>query len=286
LGPARSALRMLLAFCLCATCVCPVFGSVSDDFEDGIIDSSKWVTHGYHGGYDPSSPQGWSVGAGQWQSAVTEVQAADGYLQARVWGPASGATYGAEAWVRTVQNFNDGNRWLINFTWSTRITDANGVAFALLMSDGNYSENCNWAYWIAADPQPGSAFLWRQQPSGPPWPGDPPTAPFSLASWSVVVDPSGSATLYQAANAQGAAFRQVSLDPSSPWYMRFVVNSMTSSGYSARDDDFKLYSFSADATAVPEPATYLAGASALLALLFSLARGTRQLRQGGSGVGN
>ena len=79
----------------------------SDDFEDGVINSTLWVTGGVRNSY-LSQP------AGDWQASLTET---GGSLQTKVWGPASGGTYGHDAWVRTTYNFNDGQEYKINFTW-------------------------------------------------------------------------------------------------------------------------------------------------------------------------
>src|SRR4030065_2617154 len=60
---------------------------------------------------------GW-CGLGNWTYSHQEiVDPVDGYLNMRVQGPVSGLTYGAEAWVQTTYNFNDGKSYIINFTW-------------------------------------------------------------------------------------------------------------------------------------------------------------------------
>ena len=248
----------ILHLAVCAAWVLPVLAvapvpavasGFSDDFEDGVIDTSLWITHGYKGGY-PGGPSG--VGLGGWQYSIAEVPAADGYLQARVWGPTSGNTYGAEAWVRSTQNFNDGGAWLVNFTWATSIAYTRHCdSFLVQITDGAYSDNCDWA-WTARPAPVGSANLYNAPTEG--WSGgvgDTPIPPFSKQTWSLRIDPAGSATLYQAANAQGPAYKTVSLGESDDWYVRFVLNAATSSGFPAGDNSFKLYDFSA----IPEPAS-------------------------------
>jgi len=73
----------------------------SDDYDDGVIDTSLWVFGGGKRGWQQRPP-----GDGNWNYSHEEVvDPTDGYLKARVWGPRSGNTYGAEAWVRTFYNF-------------------------------------------------------------------------------------------------------------------------------------------------------------------------------------
>ena len=88
-----------------------------DRFEDGSIDPSRWewgcLKRGYNG-----------PGQGDWQCSVEEiVDPEDGYLSMHVWGPTSGATYGAEAWIRTTYDYNDGSYHLISFTWEVDALD-------------------------------------------------------------------------------------------------------------------------------------------------------------------
>ena len=236
-----AAATLVLVACGASHCIANTF---RDDFEDGQVNPSLWVTHGYIGGYG-------GLGAGSWQWSVTEYQATDGFLEARISGPPSGLTYGAEAWVRTARNFNDGSLWTINFDWETMKAGDNGTGFAILVNDGNSTDSTAWHYWINSPAPAGSAFLWRHVVDAPGWVHDLPDIPFPKAIWSVVIDPAGSATLYQAPSAQGSAFSQVDLDASKPWYLEFVVNGGTSAGYTGCDAGFRLY----DVNAVPEPAS-------------------------------
>jgi hypothetical protein len=212
-----------------------------DDFEDGVIDTSLWVTHGYKGGVG-------GVGAGGWQYSFNECTAEDGYIQARVWGPPSGNTYGAEAWIRTTKNFNDGQSWLVNFTWETTVgylpNDSSNL-FAIQITDGGTRENCNW-FWPFNEPLPGSVNLWHSMSDpAPGWGGDQPRPPFSKTIWSVVIDPTGFALLYQSPNATGTPYCKVTLDSSKEWYLRFIMDDATSAGYAAGDNTLKLYHFAA-----------------------------------------
>lgn len=228
----------------------------SDDFENGSIDSSRWVTHGHKFG-------AYGVDTGDWQYSVSEVASTDGYLQARVWGPTSGITYGAEAWVRTVQDFNDGTPWLINFTWETTVGYAPHYdGFVVHITDGSDPVD-NAFYWVFQEYPCDSMYearleasnrLWRYvhgNPGG--WIEDTPSPAFSKTTWSVVTDPAGSATIYLQPNGQGSPYRTVALDTTEPWFFGLYLNDATSAGYTAGDNSFRLYDFSA--TPVPEPVT-------------------------------
>jgi hypothetical protein len=108
----------LFLYDFCSAVISP---SVCDDFEDGVVDSSLWVWGGNRSGYG-------GVGVGIWQWSHTE---AGGSLQLRVWGPASGITYGGEAWVRSKSNFNDGLNHMINFTWGASVNASHVDAYAI-----------------------------------------------------------------------------------------------------------------------------------------------------------
>jgi hypothetical protein len=243
---------------------------VADNFEDGVIDPSMWVTHGYKGG-----PAG--VGSGSWQYTIDEHVAADGYLQARIWGPPSGNTYGAEAWARTIKNFNDGNRWLINFKWSTSIDILNtagpGFTIGIVTTDSLPDAN-DIVWWQSHNDRPDVRQLYYNTSRGNV--GYPPDPPFSAQTWSVVIDPSGSATLYEGADGLGTALPTVQLDQSKPWHWGAFVDCLTAAGYDGGDANFRLYDFKADA--VPEPSSIIIwgiGVSGLVA--YAWRRRTRKI---------
>ncbi len=210
-------------------------GIVMDDFEDGIVDSNLWVTLGRKGG------QG-AFGTGGWQHSFFEYPkgSEDGYLEARVWGPPSGNTYWGEASVRTTYNFNDGNQWLMNFTWETTAANPYFDCFAVQITDGGFpqTENAHWLW----DVPPGTVNLWFTVSTGM---QDQPIAPFSKRTWSIVIDSAGIASFYQSPNAEGIPSSQVTLDLSREWYLRFVQVDATSAGFPGGDNTFKLYDFSA-----------------------------------------
>ena len=215
-----------------------------DRFEDGQIDGSLWYTHGYKEGVG-------GIGAGSWQYTFTEPAGQNGYLQARVWGPTSGNTYGAHAWVRTRADFNDGGSWLINFTWTTSVLYTPHVdQFAVFISDGT-EPDVNNLFWIWNQVPPGMAFLYRGETDHYWADRDTPDPPFGALNWSIVIDPTGQVLLYQQADGFGSPYAQLALDPARSWHVGFLLGDGTSSGYTAGDNALRLYDFSA----IPEPAT-------------------------------
>lgn len=130
--------------------------SLSDHFNDGIIESNMWATHGYKAGYN-------GVGAGSWEYSITEGGTSQPGLQARVWGPTSADTYGAEAWVISKKNFNDGQTWLINFTWDTTVGyTPHGDGFSTsIVTTANPPDIQDMCGWIANDSRPDVRELWH-----------------------------------------------------------------------------------------------------------------------------
>jgi len=242
-----------------------VIGSVahgfSDDFEDGVIDPSLWVTGGRR--------------TGGWSFSHREVPAPDGYLEANVKGPTSGVTYGAEAWFRTVYNFNDGRPWLIDFTWQANRSAYHVDRFFIQIGDAYFPSDPGITdHWIDTD-EPGRATLFGVYMSGAvqfymkdgilvesgalePKPYDDPV--FSEPTeWSILIDSStDTATLYQGPGATGNVYASRPLDLTKPCYGRFFLSDFTSAGYPGGDNSLYLYDFSAAVAAsypVSEPVT-------------------------------
>ncbi|MCU0914067.1 MAG: hypothetical protein MUC88_05835 [Planctomycetes bacterium] len=237
----------------------------SDDFEDGVIDSSLWNVGGGtrgSGTYDP-------IGTGTWSYSLAEVTGSDGYLRARVWGPQSGGTYGAEAWIRTTYNFNDGKDYTVNFTWEPAFVDPHFNEYFIQVTDGYIPEIGDF-HWpqrrpplppitdadlagtndLVSDPYnlgPGLGFSYR--------PG------IGKVSWSIDLDSTGIAGLYSSPDASGCLLGEATLDPTKPWYIRFMVLDGTSGGFPAGDASLNLYDF--EAIVVPLPATFVLGAVGL-----------------------
>lgn len=203
--------------------------AVRDDFEDGVIDTSLWIVGGSKGGWN-----GAGAGNGRWFN--DEISSKDGYLQARATTPATGNTYGSQAWTTTVHNFNDGRSWLINFKWEADIqtigkrhADMHGIE----ITDGRI----NWdsGFYIHHYEKTGTKQLY--------WSNGEKLYP---SKWSIYIDSTNrTATLYEGPDGTGTIHSTKVLDKSLPWYLRFITAVGTSSGFPAKDCSIKLYSFSA-----------------------------------------
>jgi hypothetical protein len=112
---------------------------------------------------------------------------------------------------------------MVNFDWSTIRTGDNTITFVLMMTDSTYPDSQQLIYRYFGDAPPGTAFLWRSI-RGAAVPTDMPEPSFDRATWSVVIDPRGSATLYQLPNGQGPAYRKVTLDPTKEWHLTFLAS--------------------------------------------------------------
>lgn len=230
-----------------------------DNFDDGSIDGSLWVYGGtrnsYHGAPD-----------GSWTYSHQE---SGDNLQMRVQGPASGVTYGAGAWIRTAYDYNDGQSHLINFAWEPEYMDDHFNCYSIQVSDGDtsYMGYSHWA-WDPNLPAPAGTtdLLWRTDSVGDnyrAWLGigeglpmiDPAGGPFPVPGpgrfdWSIEIDSTGIARLYDAPDATGTMRREETLEVGSPWYVRLSVVDATSSGFPAGDARLNLYSYSSEV--VPE----------------------------------
>jgi hypothetical protein len=222
----------------------------SDDFEDGGINSTLWVVGGVRTSY-LSQP------AGNWQASHTET---GGSLQTKVWGPASGATYGYYAWVRTTYNFNDGQSYKINFTWEP-LTDNWADYQFIQITDGYAPEDKLYHYFAFDSPPETTNLLWYEQGGTPIdcWP----TAKIqelngqgiTQLSMSISITPDGTARLYDSPDLTGNLLWERILNPSVEWYLRFMISDATSAGFGAGDSGFNLYDIEAEV--IPEPATIL-----------------------------
>jgi|GEM_PF-3560102 len=208
-----------------------------DDFEDGVIDAGRWTWGGLNRSY-AGAP------SGSWQWSHEEVgEVADGHLRMRVWGPTSGGTYGAEAWVRTLYDFNDGMNHVVDFTWEAAVQDDHDNIYYIQVTDGYISPHgdTNWTY----EPAPGTTnLLWRDA-NGQEYAGARLPAGVPKSARSMTIDPAGVARLYDGPCATGTLLREEPLYPSYPWYIRFMVTDATSSGFPAGDISLNLYDFCA-----------------------------------------
>ncbi len=234
--------------------------AINDNFEDGIIDTNLWVVGGGQTG-------GWNY------NNEEIIDASDGYLNMHVWGPTSGNTFGAEAWMRTTYDFNDGSNYLLNFSWEPAFADPHDNMYFIQVTDGYTPTPEEHLFgWARNFDYPGTANLLRQDRWGGNYPGfgyenQPSTG---VLDWSLFIDSSGIARLYDGSNATGSLIREENLDSSYSWYVRFMVSDGTSAGFPAGDASMNLYNF----TVVPEPIS-----SILFVTGGTLLAGRRYLRK-------
>lgn len=208
----------------------------TDNFEDGVIDTSLWVIGGAKRGPYQSSP----TGVGNWTYSHNEIVDSDGYLKMRVEGPTSGISYGAEAWVRTKHDYNDGQSYLLNFTWEAEV-DSRATQYQIQITDGYIPDPGahTWSYHEVA----GTADLLWCTPSDRCLVVPPGTT--QTYSWSITINPNGVARLYDDIGGTGALlYENDALDQAKPWHVRFMVACATSTGFPAGDSRLNLYDFS------------------------------------------
>ncbi len=186
------------------------------------MDASKWITGGEYNGASGST----------WAWSFTEI---GGMIDVRVWGPTSGTTYGASVWVRTVYDFNDGNKHIINITWGADVKSYHVDYYAIQISNG----------WTPGD----------YPPLGHDWFNNDVAGNFvnlyymanqtDLASttWSIVIN-NNEAALYSSSNGEGMLLGSKSLNGIDPWYIRFIQCDATSGGYPDGDNHFYIYDVS------------------------------------------
>lgn len=211
----------------------------SDDFEDGVIDA-RWIV-----GSAKRSCGGW-CGLGNWTYSHQEiVDPVDGYLNMRVQGPVSGLTYGAEAWVQTTYNFNDGKSYIINFTWEPNFAnyDYHVNGYYIQVTDGYISPGYSFLWGFLQYPE-SVDLLWDETnvlgTRGWFFANKPSTGKLN---WSLRILPLKGVSLYDGPNALGNLKYQAPLDRAYPWYIRFMVSDGTSAGFPAGDAWLNLYDF-------------------------------------------
>lgn len=238
----------------------------ADDFSDGSVNPTYWVTGtGWRGEYDA------------WSHAVTE---GGNSMQLKVAGPATGNSCAGEAWVRTTFNYNDGKAHTIDFTWEPKISDNHVNMFQISVTDGYITPRVGGAsnenfYWLLYPRAGTTDLLWGGMPQGQPempvwWLATeetPAAVNPGMLNWSVTIDPSGVARLYDAPGATGNMRREGQLDASDAWYLRFLVEDGSSSGFGPGASELNLYSIHSESETVPEPssiALFLIGAISLI----------------------
>jgi len=193
-----------------------------DEFEDDSINPDHWVIDGERRGYAGAPAGDWT-----WShhETVYDEGDPDGYLRMCVSGPYTPNTYGAEAWIRTTHDYNDGGWYTANFKWKAVPLDTHYNHYFIQITDG-YIPPAAPFHWQYVEPRPPelaptvdllrsyNADLEELRRGGRP--GEPPYIPQgSPATWSIVMDPSGTARLYNGPDGTGDLLREEALDPSS-----------------------------------------------------------------------
>ena len=211
----------------------------SDDFEDGFIDPCRWETGCATRGWDSSQSQG----EGDWTCSVDEIVDADGFIQMEVQGPTSGNTYGAEAWALASANLNDGNCHVIDFTWEVEVDAPGHYNYHYIQITDGFIPELGSVHWPQTQPPiEGTVNLAvHEDPLGQIVQGIQLVDGLAKTTWSVVVQASGKAMLYDGPGGTGNFLHQAPLDPAYPWHLRFMVIDATSSGFPAGHDKMKIY---------------------------------------------
>ena len=216
----------------------PAQSTWCDDFEDGVIDSNLWVW----GGALRAAPSG-----NGWQWSHEEIIDTDGYLKMRVWGPTSGISHGAEAWVRTQYDYNDGLNYIINFRWGADVNDSHVDLYAVQIADGTIPGGTD-PFWYGAGPGPIDGAGWKnlyfQSDQSDMLPTD----------WSIHIDGTNdTATLFSGPNLTRQLIAKKVLPGDQPWYVRIILSDATSSGFPAGDDLLNVYDFCSLETTIQAP---------------------------------
>lgn len=219
-------------------------GDFSDTFDDGVLNPALWESGGSRrgvGGY----------GSGNWQYSCEEISAPDGFARLRVFGPTSANTYGADSWLTTTCDYNDGKNHVINFRWGVSLNDNHINAFAVQITDGTVPVNSS-INWFFSDTAATKSLILTASHLGLPESGCTSSAGLMTTdseTWSIFIDGSTkTATLYTGANLTGTALCQKQLDVGYSWLVRFVIMDGTSVGFPAGDNSFRLYEYNSSAS--------------------------------------
>lgn len=189
------------------------------------------------------------VGGGSWQFSQEEVVGTDGYAKLRVWGPTSGNSHGAEAWVRTQYDYNDGLNHIINFRWGADVNASHIDMYAIQIADGTIPGGTD-TFWFGSPSGEIDGAGWKNIYFQSPQSDMPP------ADWSMHIDGSqNTATLFGGPNLTGPVLGFKTLPSNQAWYVRFVLSDVTSSGFPAGDNVLNLYDYCSTVTtqAMPIP---------------------------------
>ncbi len=199
-----------------------------DDFDDGTLNSALWAWGG-----NPDR----GVGGGSWQFSHEEIVGTDGYAKLRVWGPTSGATHGAEAWIRTQYDYNDGLNYIINFRWGADVNASHIDAYAIQITDGTIPGGLD-LFWFGGSSGGIDGAGWRNIYLQAPQSDMPPS------DWSMHIDGrQNTAMLFGGPNLTGPVLGFKTLPGDQPWYVRFILSDGTSAGFPAGDNVLAVYDY-------------------------------------------
>ena len=226
-------------------------GVFSDDFEGATINGNLWSVGGRPWSWTSSDSGSWTYTE---QQPIYDPGDPDGYLRLQVAGPYTGNSYGALSWIRTNYNYNDGARHVLDFTWKPVAGDSHVNDYLIQVTDGNvptFQQDYRLATWQGEGIvlQPGTTTLLHRELSTEV--SDPLLS--DKETWSLDIEPTGLATLFNGPDCSGSQLNTGSLDTTKPWYFLLAVYDGTSAGYGAGDCQLNLYSFTS--TTVPEPST-------------------------------
>jgi hypothetical protein len=240
--------------------------------------SDNWTFGGQKISWSPNELGSWTYS----QNPILNNGEVEG-LELRVTGPESGNSHGAQSWVISQKDFNDGNDWQINFSWQAERRDRIHNRYQIQITDGFIEPN--GLYWTSKDIPGTNNFIsddiFGKMINHSKWElyfheqyyTDLNTWPNPIANWSFDINKEGLAKLYDQPNSSGNVISQNQLDKNYPWHFRFMVTDATSSGFPAGDISMNLYSFDATASPVPEPSALLLSGIAGAGLgAYSLAR--------------
>lgn len=207
----------------------------------------EWLGYTSGGG-----ARGWRlndpIGTGGWgYSHEWAKTGPDEYLRIRVFGPPSGNTYGAEAWIMSKNNFNDGQMHYVHLTWEGVPTiEGHEDNYLIQITDGFIPPAADYHWAVRRPPLPpitpehmaGTADLFiESRPSG-----------FSQTTWTIIIRPEGVARLYKTLlrpedGDPGTPNNEVALNSLKPWYIRIMVTDGTSAGFGAGDTSLRIHGF-------------------------------------------
>jgi serine/threonine protein kinase len=217
-----------------------------EDFEGSTLDTSRWVVGGRRMSWTPADSGHW-----RWSHTLTRDPGdPDGYLCMDAKGPATENSYGAILWIRSSYNLNDNRAHLITFTWKIDVIEGHGNRYFVQITDGDNlptfkQEHSGDDYAFKPTNSflrrtiPGTVNLLWQNTKTERRPGRDYATSSSKQKWSLTIDASGLARLY---DSPGSLLDEQWLDRSRAWYLRFLIYDGTSKGWGAGHSRLDLYS--------------------------------------------